>query len=92
MTLPSDVLCGGAVLSNLYFRSKRKDSTITVNYPSYLKLMPDCGLATPEIKPMISQVFSVEMTFLSARPRGGYQQLLQRAPRIWTALPPGGSP
>jgi hypothetical protein len=73
----------------LYFRSERKDSTIIVNRPSYLKLMANGGFATPEFKLMISHMFFVDMAFPNGRARGGYQQFLQRDPRIWTAMPSG---
>jgi hypothetical protein len=82
--LPVDVLCAGTVLSTLYFRSERKDSTITVNHPSYLKSMTDGRLATPLFKLMISHMFFVDTAFPNGTARGGYQQFLQRDPRIWT--------
>jgi hypothetical protein len=51
--------------------------------------MADGGFATPEFKLMISQMFFVDMAFPNGRARGGYQQFLQRDPRIWTAIPSG---
>jgi hypothetical protein len=54
--------------------------------------MTDGGLVTPLFKLMISQMFFVDTAFPNARARGGYQQFLQRDPRIWTAMPSGRSP